>query len=787
MATARQELRLSGVVQGVGLRPWAARRARAHGLAGAIANATDGVRISLEGEAGAIEAWLRDLAHDPPPGLVLEDVARRAAPATGARGFRILASEGSGPSAGLPPDIPVCEECLGEIHDPASRRFGYAFTHCARCGPRASVLRALPWDRERTTLAAFPLCAACRAEYEDPGDRRHHAEGIACPACGPRLSARAPDGRDLDGDPLERALAVLAAGGCVALKAYGGFHLAVDASDEDAVARLRKRKGRPTKPLALLVPDLDTARALAELSAADEALLCGPLRPVVVAPRREAGCAALGLAAAVAPTTRDHGVLLPSAPLHHLLLRALPGDPRPRPRVLVLTSANRSGQPTLWDDAEALRELASVADLFLTHDRGVARPCDDSVFRSSALGPVPLRLSRGAAPFSLHAPGLPALSLHAPGALPPDACVLALGGDLKCAPALALGPRIVLEGHVGDLESPAAADAALARALRLCRERDVQPQLVLHDLHPGYVGTRLAREAASVLGAKTLAVQHHHAHALAAAAEHELDAAFVAVVLDGLGWGGDGTLWGGELLRVEGVRAQRCAHLEAIRIVGGDAATREPWRCAAAWLERAFPAGDAPTLAWHGRRPDGSLALLARAAQRRLNAPLTSSCGRLFDAVASLLGCGDRVGFEGEAALALEALASTAPPEDDATEGEEAGIGEVPCADLVRRVARGIAQGAPPAVLAREFHERLASRLSARASALARAQGLRDVVLSGGCLQNRILASSLVRGIEGRGLRAHVHRRLPPNDGGIAVGQALYGLRWLAEGPGAPG
>jgi hydrogenase maturation protein HypF len=692
----------------------------------------------------------------------------------------------------------VCIPCLEEIYALEGRRSGYVFTHCASCGPRASVLRALPWDRERTTLAPFPLCADCRREYEDPEDRRYHAEAIACPACGPRLVARNAAGRALASDPGARgaaaqtqagdavayALAVINAGGIVAIKGYGGFHLALDATNEETVSRLRKRKGRPAKPLALLVPDLTIARTIVELSDADEALLAGPLRPVVVAPQRPSGCADLGIASGVAPTTSDHGLLLPSTPLQHLLLCASPGDAMPRPRALVLTSANRSGDPTLWDDAEALRELVSVADLILLHDREVARPCDDSVFRTSRRGAIPMRLSRGAAP----------LVLRAPGAVRAGACVLALGGDLKAAPALAIGSEIVLEAHVGDLESPATADAALERALRLCRERGVRPDRVVHDLHPGYVGTRLVAGLAARFGAETLAVQHHHAHALAAAVEHGLDAPFLAIVLDGFGFGSDGTLWGGEILALDGVRAERAAHLEMLRIPGGDAAVREPWRSAARWLARAFPDGDAPALPWHTRQEAGALALLAHAARRGINATETSSCGRLFDAVASLLDCGDRSSFEGEAAIALEALAAAAPATTRGTcaqrAGAEAGLagagpaevdssaaGAIPCADLVRGLVFAAAHGEPRAALARRFHDALAARLTARAATLAAERGLRTVVLSGGCLQNRLLAETLIRGLEARGLVPLAHRLLPPNDGSLAVGQVWYGLR----------
>ena len=772
MDPVRREIALRGLVQGVGLRPFAARAARALGLAGEVANASWGVRVVLEGAEEKIDAWLAALRTDGPAGARIDALALREAPTRGLAGFEIAASElaeGAAPTR-IPPDAALCDACRAELFEPRDRRYRYPFTHCAACGPRAAVALALPYDRGRTTLGAFPPCAACRAEYDDPEDRRFHAEAVACPACGPALAARGAAGEPVSGDAVEAAAACLRAGGMVALKGYGGFHLACDALCPDAVERLRARKGRPVKPLALLVPDLAAARALAELAPADEGWLAGPARAVVVAPRRAEGCAALGLAEAVAPRTRDLGLLLPVAPLHWLLLYGpgtRPGVDPARFPALVFTSANRSGEPTLHDDAEAAAQLAGIADVVVGHDRAVARPSDDPVVRSAPTGPIPLRLSRATAPLVVP---LPRACVSAASA---DAAVLAVGGDLKAAPAVLARGEVVLGEHVGDLAHAAAADALEARAEALARLVAVRPAVVAHDLHPGYVGSELAARLAARLGARLAPVQHHHAHAAACLVEHGRSGPALALVLDGAGFGADGAIWGGELLRVTLADASRLAHLENVPLPGGDAAAREPWRMAFAWLRRAFPADDAPRLRWHDRR-GGELALLARAALRGVASPPTSSCGRLFDAVASLLDLGDVASHEGEVAMALESLAETAGESYPLGDGEPApALGmELRAADLVRDLVRARAAGVCAAALARGFHAALAARLAAAAAQAAEATGLEDVALSGGCLQNRLLAAELDERLRAAGLRPLLHRVLPPNDGALAVGQA---------------
>jgi hydrogenase maturation protein HypF len=584
---ARRSVRVTGRVQGVGFRPWAARLARSLEVAGTVCNAGDGVRIAIEGDPHALDAFLCALRDAPPTAAAVERIDVASEDPRGERGFAITASCDTGGSPArlrIPPDAPLCAACLDELFDPQDRRYRHPFAHCATCGPRAAVIEALPYDRARTSLRHFPLCAACQREYGDPADRRHHAESIACPDCGPTLRACMPDGSCVPGDPIERAVEVLRAGGVVAMKGNGGFHLVADATNQDAVLRLRERKGRPTKPFAVLVPDLATAQALVALSHLDAALLASSERPVVVAPRRAVGAGAHRIADAVAPGIEDLGVILPYAPLQWLLFfapGATPARDRARLAPLLFSSANRSGEPTLHCGDAARRELATVVDLFLDHDRAVVRPNDDPVHRSAAGGPIPIRLSRGSTPRVLR--------------LPSGVCarepIVAVGGDLKAAPAVLVGDEIVLAEHVGDLASASAADALLRRVADLCRLLGVVPAVAVHDLHPDAVGAQLAAR----LAPRVLAVQHHHAHAAACLIEHGRSGPALALALDGMGFGSDGTLWGGELLRVELDRSERLAHLETVPLPGGDAAAREPWRMAAVWLARAFPTG-APTL-----------------------------------------------------------------------------------------------------------------------------------------------------------------------------------------------
>jgi hydrogenase maturation protein HypF len=771
---SRRELRLEGVVQGVGLRPWVARRARAFGLAGTVRNTAGGLEIALEGTAEAIERFSAALRSEPPDCARIERVEQIDTRARGDLDFRIEASRGSGRMhTRIPPDLPVCNACLGEIFDPRDRRHRYAFAHCAGCGPRAALLLALPWDRERTSMRGFALCGACRLEYADASSRRYHAETIACPRCGPRLRALDGEGCELDGDPIERAAVCLRAGGIAALLGYGGFHLAVDATSEAAVARLRARKARLAKPFAVLVPDLAAARRIAVLRPEDERLLAGPTRPIVLAPRRDPSDHPL--ADAVAPGLRDAGLMLPFAPLHWLVLFGPGSHPLRDPArfgALVLTSANRSGEPTLHRTEEARARLRGIADLTIEHDRPVARPNDDPVFRSARDGPIPIRLSRSTAPIALRLPA--GLRIPAP--------IVAVGGDLACAPALVMGNEVLVAEHIGDLADANAADALEARVAELCRLCHVAPEAAAHDLHPGYAGTELARRLAQRLWA----VQHHHAHAVSCLVDNERSGPALALALDGLGYGLDGTAWGGELLRVDLLGCERLAHLEAVPLPGGDAAAREPWRMAAVWLARAFP-DRVPTLPWHARRdPDGLRAVLA-IAERAVASPSTTSCGRLFDAVASLLDLVDVAAHEGHAAATLEAAATSQPVavgDSDPPLFDPSHAPEIPIAPLVRSIVKARCAGASTSALAAAFHAGLASRLATTAIGFARRLRLSEVALTGGCFQNRVLLEGVAGRLAAAGLVALRHRRVPPGDGGLAVGQAAIAAARLAQSAG---
>ncbi|HVL97607.1 MAG TPA: carbamoyltransferase HypF [Solirubrobacteraceae bacterium] len=706
---ARRRLEITGIVQGVGFRPFVHGLAVRHGLGGHVRNTAAGVEVEVEGSPAALDAFATALVAEAPAAAALDGVVQTSVAPSGERRFAVATSAGGAGAPAIGPDLSTCADCLRELFDPADRRHRYPFLTCTNCGPRFTIVRALPYDRERTTLAGFPLCGDCRAEYEDPADRRFHAEAIACPACGPRLSM-----------PLEEAVAVLRAGGILAVKGLGGWHLACDAADELAVARLRARKARDAKPFALMTGDPD---ALCRVSPDERALLQAPSRPIVLLER----LAAAPVAPSVAPGARELGVMLPYTPLHHLLAHDFGGP-------LVMTSGNRGDEPIAVGDDEAHDRLRDIADAFLGHDRPIQRRCEDSVVRAAH----PLRRSRGLAPAPLSLP------LAAPEPL------VAAGADLKSAFCVAVGARAFPSGHLGDLSSEAAV-LAFGDDLRLYLEMlGIRPAVVAHDLHPEYRSTRWALEQEAEL----VGVQHHHAHAAACLAEHGETAPALAIVLDGTGYGTDGTLWGGELLRCDLADFERVAHLEPVPLPGGEAAIREPWRAAAAHLERA--GRPVPWERWRLVRQ--SLAV---------NAPPSSGAGRLLDAVAALLGVREVISYEGQAAIELEQLAGDA--EARAYPCRVAG-GVIRGSDLVRAAHDDLRGGRPAAAIAAAVHEGLAAAFAAACAAAATPGD--TVALSGGCLQNRRLARSLRRRLEAAGFRVLTHRRLPPNDGGIAYGQA---------------
>ena len=706
----RRRVRVTGVVQGVGFRPFVHALAHRHRLAGHVRNDGGIVITEVEGPPEALERFASALAAEAPPLARVATIEVEALEPTGARGFQIERSSGAAaPGATpLPPDVATCPDCVRELFDPANRRYRHPFITCTHCGPRFTIVTGLPYDRARTTMAGFAMCERCAREYADPTDRRHHAETICCPDCGPQLRL-----------PLEEAVAILRDGGVLAVKGLGGYHLACDATSEAAVARLRERKRREAKPLAVMSAQPEQ---LARLSARERALLEAPARPIVIA-RRRAGAP---VARAVAPDSRWLGVMLPYTPLHHLLATDA-GVP------LVMTSGNLTDEPICIDDEEARQRLGAIADAFLDHDRPIHRRCEDSVVRAS----FPLRRSRG------HAPDWLALPRRAARPL------IATGAELKATFCVAHGSRAWLSAHLGDLDAPAAR-AAFAADVELALEAlRLTPELVACDLHPDYASTRWALEQ----DAELVRVQHHHAHAAACLAEHGRTDEVLALVFDGTGLGTDGTLWGGELLLCDLERFERLAHLEPVALPGGEAAIREPWRMAAAYLERA--ARPVPFERWPAVRQS-----------LRTGSPSSSGMGRLFDAVAALVCGAERVSYEGQAAIMLEELAAATPAAPYRCRVED---GLIHGSDLVAAVHDDLRAGRPRREIAAAFHEGVAA---AAVTACEQAAAARTVVLSGGSFQNLRLLGSVGAGLRSRGFHVLAHRHVPPNDGGISYGQA---------------
>ena len=685
----------------------------------------------------------------------------------------------------FPPDIATCDACLAEIADPADRRYRYPFTNCTDCGPRATIIDELPYDRARTTMRAFPLCAACASEYADPANRRFHAEPVACPACGPRLAYRATDAPAAsahDEGALAAAVSDLQAGRIVAVKGLGGYHLACDATDAAAVGRLRDRKRRWAKPFAVMVRDLAAARDLCRVSAAEAALLVGPARPIVLLVARRHGTPTL--APGVAAGNRRLGIFLPYTPLHHLLLEAV-GRP------LVLTSGNLTDEPLATDDGDAAMRLAGLADAFLTHDREIRARYDDSVTRVVAGRESLVRRARGHAPEAL---GLPVAATRP---------ILAVGAELKHTFTLARGARAHVAPHNGDLEDLATHRAFTDGLAHLSRLLALEPEVVAHDLHPEYLSTKYA--LAHFPAERRIAVQHHHAHVASCAAEHGISTPFVGVAYDGLGMGDDGTLWGGEILVADLVGYRRVARFGRAPLPGGALAVRRPYRMALGYLLGAEALGADPGAGLgDGRGLDGDLAsaLIARLDPREvavvraqvargLNAPLASSAGRLFDAVASLLGLRDVAEYEAQAAIDLEIAAGdrAASPLPYALERAGDLLVYDPRPTLAALMA-GQAAGRPVGMLAAAFHETIAELTRELCADVAADTGIRTVCLSGGVFQNRRLATSLLRRLAGDGFDVYINRRVPVNDGGISYGQAAIAAATMAArsagGPGVP-
>ncbi len=767
-------MRVRGLVQGVGFRPTVARLARALGLRGQVRNDGDGVLFHIEGPGA--DGFVAELMNRLPPLARVDEIDVQPVDARGLEGFEIVQSGRGATQTGVIPDAAMCSACREETYSPAARRYRYPFTNCTHCGPRFSIIEGIPYDRPQTTMRAFEMCPACEAEYDNEADRRYHAQPIACHTCGPRVWLERSDGRSLDTsglDDLDAVTTLLKHGEIVAIRGLGGYHLACDATNEAAVARLRERKLRESKPLALMARDREVLERYADVTDIEWRELTSPSAPIVLLRAREHRKAfapfgsnapgenpgersPLALADGIAPGTDLLGFMLPYTPLHALMMKRMDVP-------VVMTSGNRSAEPQCITVDDARVRLREVADYFLHHDREIAQRVDDSVVRVTGKGATVLRHARGYAPQSV-----PARHRNHTG--------IAMGGDLKAALALARRNDLVLSQHLGDLDEPSTRDEWERTVDLYLRLFDVRPDFVAVDAHPGYVSRRLGLELASRLEVPAVDVQHHHAHVAACLADHGREEEVVGIVLDGVGWGEDGTAWGGELLVADLESYSRVASLAPRALLGGDRAAREPWRNAYAQLveglgwELLEAYRELPPVADLLERPRVTLDSMLAAA----DTPRSSSAGRLFDAVAATLDLHrERIDHEAQAAMALEGLAQQSR---DTSAYPIAIAYESPVildpTPMWRALLKDVGEGVPVADIARRFHLGLAEGFAGLAERAARATGLATVALSGGCFANALLTTELSRRLEACGLEVLTHRRVPPGDGGLAVGQA---------------
>jgi len=779
---------VTGTVQGVGFRPFVFRLAGELGLAGSVRNTAAGVVIELEGERARVDEFARRLEAEAPPLARIASVASREVEPVGEVGFRIIESEAAArPTALIPPDVALCADCAREIADPTDRRHAYPFTNCTNCGPRFTIVRGIPYDRAQTTMAAFEMCEECAREYGDPGDRRFHAEPVACPRCGPEvrleeghgasaasyrghgsereLRQQATEATEAD-DGLSRGASLLAAGKVVAIKGLGGYHLACDARNSEAVETLRTRKGRGQKPFAIMVRDLAEARRVAEVSPEAERLLTSPESPVVILPAK----AGSGLAEGIAPRQHTVGVMLPYTPLHRLLLDQ-------SPPALVMTSGNLAEEPIVHTDEEARAKLGPIADHILSHNREIEVPCDDSVVRVEGDLVIPVRRARGYVPRSVR------VKMSGPP-------ILAVGGNHKNTFCLLRDGEAILSQHIGDLDTAEVLEY-FGRAVRHFEKLfEVTPEVVAHDLHPGYLSTQWAK---SLEGVRLVPVQHHHAHVVSVMAEAGLEGPVVGVSYDGTGYGADGTAWGGEVLKCDRGSYTREGHLRPVPLPGGEAAIARPARMALSHLMDAFGPEEGakrarrllPTLT------EAETRVVARQIERGINSPMCSSAGRLFDAVGALLGATPEATYEGQPAMELEAMASQyragdTPPRRPRLLPYRYDIENsvIDTRLVMRGIIADLERGVDHAEIAARFHETVAAFTVDLCRRLGEHYGLSEVALSGGVMQNARLLRRLLEGMREVGLTPHVHREVPPNDGGMSLGQAVVGAASLGRGSG---
>jgi len=759
----RRRVVVRGIVQGVGFRPFVYRLAQEEYLSGFISNDTDGVTIELEGSPRNLDAFLGRLSEETPPLARIDSVEARELPALGETGFRIVASEVLGRvSTGIPADAATCSDCIRELLDPTDRRYRYPFLNCTNCGPRFTITRRIPYDRPQTSMACFPMCLACQAEYDDPTNRRFHAQPNACWQCGPQVSLIDPQGECLSvNDPVEGCIDRMIAGEIVAIKGIGGFHLSVDATNKAAVLRLRERKHRYGKPLAVMVEDLDAARRICALTAEEEILLTTSARPIVIV-RKLPGSP---IAEAVAPGIPWLGVFLPCAPLQHLLFAS------GKLTALVMTSANLSEEPIAIDNHEALQRLNEIADAFLMHDREILQRCDDSVTAIVDGAPQLLRRARGYVPLGIPLPKfIDASSL------------LAVGGHLKNAFAIASGHLVYQSQHLGDLENLTGLKFFEESLAHLMYTFEVEPEAVAHDLHPGYLSTLWAKKWAAERGLPLIAVQHHHAHAAGCMAEQGLCGPVIGLALDGTGYGTDGRIWGGEVLICSLASFQRWAHLEYIPMPGGDAAVKEPWRMALGALHAAgFDVLSDEIVRLLGAEAS-EVRVLKRMIDRSINSPMTSSLGRLFDAVAAVVLNRRSVNYEAQAAIELEGTAVDEPekfeqgnyvPELYRPEESSGSVNVIRTGKMWKAVLDDLWRRVPASRIAARFHAGVAEGFIHAAGNARTNTDINQVVLSGGCMANRRLARLLRSGLEEEGFQVFEHCKVSPGDGGLSYGQAV--------------
>ncbi len=786
VSCSRKRIRVYGIVQGVGFRPFVYRHAHQHHLSGWVCNDAKGVVIEIEGDITQVDSFVSSLIECSPPQSRVERIDTEEIAPESTCDFQILESNRSEGNdsiceTSISPDLAFCDDCLREMLDPSDRRFRYPFINCTNCGPRFSIVCGIPYDRPYTTMARFEMCADCRREYEDPLDRRYHAQPIACPVCGPRVWLSHSDGRELEcSDPVLHCAALLRDGKIAAIKGLGGFHLACDATSETSVRLLRERKHRPRRPLAVMASDLEAIRQLAEIGKEEEDLLSGVERPIVLLKKREDS----PLADGVAPGLDEMGVMLPYTPLHVLLCQhaEIP---------LVMTSGNLSDEPLCIENDEALERLKGIADVFLMHDRDIARPCDDSVMRMWRGQAQFIRRSRGYAPTELRLPEVLKEEGNKAGE-DRSISILAVGGDLKNTCCLTKRDIAVPSQHLGDLELVVSQEHAERSRRDLATLLAVHPNVIVSDRHPGYVSKRLADEAERELGPPPgmseeivrIEVQHHHAHLAACLAEHGRDEPAFGLTWDGTGYGDDGAIWGGETLLGDLAGYQRVGCLESIPLVGGDRAVKETWRVGLAWLQKAFSSDyEALSAKFFKVVPNERLQMVDEALKRGIQSVPCCSMGRLFDAVASLAGIADYAGYEGEAAIGLEQAAKRSNPVQpyEITLGGCGDVLQWELGSLITDIVNDRLAQRSPYEIARAFHETLVRYACESISYLTERWGKHPVALSGGCFQNRLLLDGLVTSLEGEGYEVLVHRKIPCNDGGIAFGQAAIAFRRLRD------